>query len=207
MTQSATAARLGLARAQKISEGGPDSKPRSAIGAVHRELRTATRIEHAMIDQMLLPFDLNRANHYQNFLKVHLTALDLLRPDWRSQDDDDFAQMLQCVKSDLQTLGNTNSISPFGSQAFSDAAKGLGIAYVIRGSRLGAAVLSRGIVSGLPTSYLDFVPTQSWAAFLLELELIVDDAAARGEATCGARSAFDIFAKGFRRMQFDPHDG
>jgi hypothetical protein len=64
-----------------------------------------------------------------------------------------------------------------------------------------ATVLRRGIVAELPTAYLDFVPALSWPAFLLELESIVDDPSGSDEAARAARSAFNVFATEFNRLQ------
>jgi heme oxygenase len=168
---------------------------------MHRTLRAATRDDHALIDRMLLRFDLNRAEDYGIFLNIHFAALVTFQADWRLQDDEDFARMLRCLQADLETLGYTTTASQVPSRGPTSPSAGLGIGYVVRGSRLGAAVLRRGVVGELPTSYLDFVPALSWAAFLLELESIADDPTGRNEATRAARSTFNAFATEFTRLQ------
>lgn len=150
---------------------------------------------------MLLPFDLSRAEDYRIFLNIHLGALSSLQPDWRLEDGADFAQMLGCVQADLMILGGMANVPPLLTSTPASPSTGLGIAYVVRGSRLGATVLRRGVGAHFPTSYLDFAPALSWAAFLLELESIADDPAGRQEATRGACGTFNKFASEFNRLQ------
>jgi heme oxygenase len=197
MTQVPIEAMRFLVRAKDVSKSETVPKAKPVIGVVHRALRTATWNDHASIDRMLLPFDLNRTEDYRIFLNIHFTALAALRAAWRLQDRDDFERMTRCVQSDLESLRCTPSTTPCIPHESSNPPKGLGIAYVVRGSRLGAAVLRRRVAREFPTSYLDFVPALSWTAFLLELESIADDPAARDEATLAARSAFNVFAREF----------
>jgi heme oxygenase (biliverdin-IX-beta and delta-forming) len=169
------------------------------IGTVHRVLRTATRDDHASIDRTLLRFDLHRAEDYRTFLCAHFAALASLQAEWRLQDDEDFAHMLGCLKLDLTTLGYT-TVPPIPPRTPSNAPRGLGIAYVVRGSRLGAAVLRRRIAAEHSTTYLDFIPALSWAEFLPELESIADDPTCRDEAIRAARNTFRTFATEFTRL-------
>jgi heme oxygenase len=180
-------------------QAAPIAKP--MIGSVHRTLRGVTRNDHASIDRMLLRFDLNRAEDYRNFLNIHFSSLATLRAHWRLQDGDDFARMLGCLEADLQTLGSNTPALPILSATPRSPSKGLGIGYVVRGSRLGAAVLRRGVVGDLPTSYLDFVPGLSWAGFLIQLEFIAGDPNGRDEATRAAISTFSTFAAEFKRFE------
>jgi heme oxygenase len=82
----------------------------------------------------------------------------------------------------------------------SSPSAGLGIAYVIRGSRLGAAFLRRGLAKALSTSYLDFVPTLSWTEFLGQLEFDANQPNGTSEAILAARSAFKVFVTEFNRV-------
>jgi heme oxygenase len=168
---------------------------------VHLALRAATREDHAFIDRLLLGFNLNRAEDYTSFLNIHLAAISMLQADWRPRDREDFAQMICCLRADLSTLGHTTVVPfiPFGKSA--NPFEGLGIAYVLRGSRLGAAILRRSVRAALPTSYLNFVPHLSWTAFLLELESIAEDSRARDEAARAACGAFKLFTTEFARQE------
>jgi len=169
------------------------------IGAVHRGMRFATRNDHASIDRMLLAFDLSAAEDYRAFLTVHVDALLTLKDKWRAVDSADFGRMLDCLKSDLKSLGVEvpPGTAPSGNAVDRDQA--LGIAYVIRGSRLGAAVLRHHVGCTMATSYLDFVPAISWKEFLVQLESIAEDRS-RIEVACrAARAAFGAFTIQFIR--------
>lgn len=169
------------------------------IGAVHRALRFATRNDHAAIDRMLLAFDLGTAEDYRAFLTVHFDALLAHKEKWRAEDSADFGHMQYCLESDLKSLGVEVApiIAASGNPVNPDHA--LGIAYVIRGSRLGAAVLRHNVGCTLATSYLDFVPAISWKEFLAQLESIAEDRS-RIEAACrAARDAFAAFVTEFIR--------
>jgi heme oxygenase len=201
MTHVPVEAMRGPVRAKEVLTCQTTPKAKRVVGIVHRTLRAATRNDHSSIDRMLSRLDLNRAGDYRIFLKIHFAALVSLRADWRLQDGADFAQMLRCLQADLNTFGCTTTAPPILSGAPSSPSVGLGVAYVVRGSRLGAAVLRRGVVGELPTSYLDFSPSLSWAAFLLEIESIADDPNGRDEATRAARKTFNTFATEFTRLQ------
>jgi heme oxygenase (biliverdin-IX-beta and delta-forming) len=185
---------LGGGCAKEVPQIFRTSRVRPPMGVVHRRLRSATRGDHALIDRMLLPFDLQRPDDYRTFLLIHLAALITFQADLRLQDQDDVEQMLRCLKMDLETLGCTTTRPPITRCAAFNPSKALGIAYVVRGSRLGAAFLRRRVGAGFPKAFLDCMPALTWAKFLVQLEGIAGDAGAI-EATAGfARSAFTTFA-------------
>src|SRR5271170_2273012 len=146
MTQVPVEALGGLVRTNGVRKGSATPKVKPAVGAVHCALRAATRNDHALIDRMLLPFDLSSAEDYRTFLNIHFATLVTLQAVWRPQDSEDFEEMLHCVQLDLRTLGRTVAAPPMPPRAPAGPSKGLGIAYVVRGSRLGAAVLRRGVI-------------------------------------------------------------
>jgi heme oxygenase len=175
-------------------------KVNRVIGVVHRALRVATRDYHASIDRMLLAFNLSSAKDYQAFLSIHFDTLLALREKWRVEDNADFGQMLSCLDSDLKSLGTEvtlPSIAASGNAVNADQA--LGIAYVIRGSRLGTIVLRQNVGCTLSSSYMDFAPTLSWTEFLLQLESIAGDRSRIEEASRAACNAFASFATKFMR--------
>jgi heme oxygenase len=171
------------------------------IGVVHQSLRAATRNDHAWIDRMLLPFNLSRSEDYRIFLNIHFAALVILQADWRLQDSQDFNQMLRCVQADLGMPECKTTASAITPRTPPNLFTGLGIAYVVRGSRLGAVALRRGVAAHFSTSYLDFVPALSWPEFLIELESIADDPNGRDDATRAARSTFNTFVTEFTRLR------
>jgi hypothetical protein len=172
-----------------------------SVGVVHRALREATRNDQALIDRKLLCFKLRRSEDYRIFLSIHLAALSPLYAACRPQDTGDFDQMLHCLQDDLAALGS-NSSQPHPPSSSSSVAKGLGIAYVVRASRLWTAVLRRDVGTALPTSYLDLVPALSWPVFLKEVECIADSASDRAEACLVAHSSLHLFAAEFDRSNY-----
>jgi heme oxygenase len=170
---------------------------RAPLGALHRSLRAATRSDHAEIDRLIGQLDLTRREGYGRLLSVHHAVLQELKSEWRPQDQDDFGAMSRRLQNDLRVLGYP-AASP-QSMLRTPLAEGnqLGIAYVVRGSRLGASVLRPRIPSHFSASYLDFVPALSWIQFLAQLqsastasEIEANDAAIRG-----AKITFDLFSR------------
>jgi heme oxygenase len=167
------------------------------IGIMHRTLRAATRNDHALLDRLMLQFNLSRRDHYRLFLGFHFAALRSHKQYWRPEDYQDFQAMLGCLQSDLGSIeGPATELSTSVSLTSNNSAA-LGIAYVIRGSRLGAEVLRRSVPDDFPSSYLHFSPVLTWAKFLLQLEVGAEIPGGTDEAILGARCAFDSFATEF----------
>jgi heme oxygenase len=190
----------GAVRAEESRERAAAPKIRVVIGNVHRALRAATRNDHALIDRMLLPFHLSTPDDYRAFLNIHFAALLTLRERWQPEDCGDFEQMLRCLEADLGSLGTPVMAPPILPGEPVSPCRGLGIAYVIRGSRLGAAALRRGVGRTLPTMYLDCMPALSWTKFLGQLESIAEDREGIEEAIRAARGTFDVFAAEINRV-------
>jgi heme oxygenase len=199
MTEGHLEAPNGAVRAEEGDNRSSSPKLKPAIGRLHRALRSATRNDHALIDRMLLPFDLKRPEDYRVFLNIHFEALLALKGAWRQQDSEDFEKMLRCLDTDLGTWGTPRNATPVLACRPASIGAGLGVAYVIRGSRLGAAVLRRGVATTLTTSYLDFVPKLSWAEFLVQLDSTAADSNGTEEAILAARSTFNVFVMEFHR--------
>jgi heme oxygenase (biliverdin-IX-beta and delta-forming) len=171
---------------------------------LQRALRTATRSDHVILDRLILHVDLTRREHYGLFLHLHYSALRNLEADWRAEDRADFAAMLRSVQADLRTLGITAPpLYPSGRTSL-HAGDALGIAYVLRGSRLGAMPLRRRVPSRYPTAYLDFIPALSWTEFLVQLESSTDPANSNHEHDVirGAKITFEIFVSLFNQALF-----
>ena len=198
-------------RARASATASPDFAPRSmsaanlvnaeAPGALHRALRAATRSDHVLLDRMILDLDLTRRDHYGLFLQVHYSALLDLEADWLAEDRADFAAMLRCVQSDLHILQITTPPLSLGGRAALHAHNGLGVAYVLRGSRLGASFLRRKVPTPYPTAYLDFTPALSWPQFLAQLAASSNPPRAEHDhdVARGARITFEIFVSIFSR--------
>jgi heme oxygenase len=201
--------------AAAASNVGSDFAPRSmsmaalvdsgSPGVLHRALRAATRSDDVQLDRLMLRFDLTRRDHYGRFLHVHYSVLRDLEHDWPAEDQTDFAAMLRCVQSDLHALRiATPPLTPSG-RAPLHAHNRLGVAYVLRGSRLAAPLLRRRVPRQYPTAYLDFMPALSWAKFLVQLESSPDPPRPghEHEIVRGARITFEIFISIFNRALFD----
>jgi heme oxygenase len=200
MTEASLKAVRGAVRAKEADQRSASARMKTGIGRVHGALRAFTRDDHVLLDRMLLTLDLSRPEGYAVFLSIHRVALLALCANWRPDDTEDFGQMLGCLEADIGKLGTPAASTPTPRDAPASPCNGLGIAYVIRGSRLGAAVLRRGVADALPTSYLDFVPALSWTEFLRQLESIADDPSSTDAALLAARITFKAFATEFHRM-------
>jgi heme oxygenase len=111
---------------------------RDPLSAVHRSLRAATQSDHLRVDRLIGELDLTRREGYGRLLSIHHAVLQDLRPEWRAEDHDDFRAMSRRLQNDLRVLGfpTANPPSMLRSPPLAEGHK-LGIAYVIRGSRLG----------------------------------------------------------------------
>jgi heme oxygenase len=165
-------------------------------GALHRALRAATRSDHVAVDRLILRLNLGSRVDYGIFLHVHHAALQSLEADWRDEDRGDFSAMMRHARDDLKTLKIPTTIPHSTSKTPLPASQRLGIAYVVRVSRLGASVLRLRVPSSRPSSYLDFAPTLAWPRFLQQLDPPTASAgrASSAEAIRGARLTFDLLA-------------
>jgi heme oxygenase len=143
---------------------------------------------------MMLRFNLGRREDYGLLLNIHYAAILELEPGWRVEDHKDFQAMTHCLETDLHALGIAPKTITTKRSSLTDGNR-LGLAYVIRGSRLGSGFLRRRVTSRLATSYLDFVPTLSWPQFLHQLKIMSQvPGYDTHEVARGAHFAFDAFA-------------
>jgi heme oxygenase len=169
-----------------------------AVSALHRSLRAATRSAHAGVDRQIAQLDLTRREDYGRLLSIHHAVLQDLKSEWRPEDRDDFRAMSRRLQNDLRVLGfpTANPPAMLRSPPFAEGNK-LGIAYVIRGSRLGAGVLRPRIASQFSASYFDFEPALSWSQFLAQLQGVSKSAepAVGAAAIQGAKITFELFSR------------
>jgi heme oxygenase len=168
-----------------------------SIGALHGSLRTATRSDHIVVDRLIARLDLSRREEYARLLSIHHAVLQSLKAEWRRDDRDDFRAMSRRLQNDLRVLGFPTANLQSTTRAPLSSGGEWGIAYVIRGSRLGSNVLRPRIPSQFSASYFDFVPTLSWAEFLEQLQGASkeDEAETRRAAIRGAKITFDTFSR------------
>jgi heme oxygenase len=170
---------------------------REPLSALHRSLRAATRSDHLAVDRLIGRLDLTRRDGYGRLLSVHHAVLQALRSEWRPVDRDDFRAMSRRLQNDLRVLGFPTANPQSMSRTPLAEGNNLGTAYVIRGSRLGAAVLRPRIPLQFSASYFDFVPTLSWVQFLAQLQSVSKSAQASvGDAAIqGAKITFGLFSR------------
>ena len=180
--------------------------PRDSLGALHRSLRAATRNDHIGVDRLAGQLDLTRREDYGLLLSIHHVVLQELRSEWRPEDREDFRAMSRRLQNDLRMLGFPTANPPSTSHIALAEGNRLGIAYVIRGSRLGASVLRPRIPSHFSASYFDFVPALSWVQFLAQLESVSNsaDAQVSDAAIQGAKVTFGLFARLLMRSRDAP---
>ena len=174
----------------------------------HAVLRRATRDLHDILDGVLTAWDLTTRAGYVRYLKANLpcavvepaltaAGLSRLLPDWPGR------QRRHALAGDLDRLGEGGKATGATPVILSGDATLLGWAYVLEGSRLGAAVILRRVnastdpAPGQATAFLrhgEGVPY--WPRFLSVLSRLDGDSAALDRAAAAARLAFGCFLAG-----------
>jgi heme oxygenase len=173
------------------------SRDRRRLPAVsmHAALRAATRDAHQRVDTAMSAFDLADPADYRAFLRIHESSLHILASQWGTDDRPDFEALLGHVRSDLgesrlpDDRGVTDGSTTSGYRQ-------AGVAYVLRGSRFGAAILRERVAATWASDYLDYRVIQSWPAFLERLESLRPSIGQSDltEMIGAAQAAFDVFA-------------
>jgi heme oxygenase len=163
---------------------------------MRRILREATQNDHELIDQAMAKLDLTDRVGYRVFLDIHYEALSALEGRWSARDQPDFSGLLSCLVNDLQALNSPVDRTAAPRKARAKPLCQLGLAYVIRGSRLGGAILRQRVPAEHPTSYLDYTPHLTWPEFLKQLEYQAQALNSQGHAQIirGAKQAFAAFS-------------
>jgi heme oxygenase len=127
---------------------------------------------------------------------MHYAALQTLRPCWRTEDGPDFEAMADAVVNDLGTLGILQKTTQATRMEQMSELGRFGVGYVIRGSRMGSALLKKRLPSHCPSRYLDLEPQIAWRQFLGSLDqlTLLRDPGLQDEVIFGAACAFDVFA-------------
>ncbi len=167
-------------------------EPGEPAPSLHATLRAATRAPHEALDRGLARFDLTERVAYRRFLRVHLSALTVLADRWGPEHRTDIETWIACLHEDLGAGPADRDLS-YGRR-FGGRHDEAGLAYVVRGSRLGAAHLLQRVGAGLPTAYLACPSVVSWRNFLASIEPLAGAHGTRRIVT-GACSAFAVFAR------------
>lgn len=168
-------------------------------------LRALTSQDHAALDAIASALDLETALGYGDFLRASAAALIPLElaleragvEGWL--DDWPLRSRRAALALDLAALGLSAPVSepePTPSRAF-----GVGLLYVLEGSRLGARVLARRVRQAepdMPVAYLTHGDdAHPWRSFLTWLEAQPKVGLRTDEAVAGARYGFQCFSAAF----------
>ena len=167
--------------------------------SAHAYLRVATRDAHDQVDSLLSGFDLGDRANYARFLTVQAAAflpieqaleeagVEAVITDWPDR------RRSSLLRDDLETLGAAlpTLIAP---PSFTGPDDILGGVYVLEGSRLGGAMLSRSVAPGLPHSFLGAAqPTGGWKGLIALLEQRLSSDVQRERAGKSAIQTFNCF--------------
>jgi len=165
-----------------------------ARDSMRRVVRDATRNDHRVLDHAMSNSVLGDRVGYGIFLNIHYRALRSLAGQWRTSDQPAFNDLVCCIADDLRALGFPVIRPTPAANVTTTSFCQWGIAYVIRGSRLGAQVLRQRVPASFPTSYLGHVMQLSWPEFLRQLDEAAETLPGeRNQIIGGAKSAFAAF--------------
>lgn len=166
---------------------------------VRSPLRDPTRADHDAVDRLFSRFDLSRTVGYRSFLAAQAAAF---IPVERALEDagaasvvDDWADRRRAdrLRADLADLGG-DVVRAVAPPALRTEAAILGVVYVLEGSRLGGAMLSRRLAPGSPARFLT-APARpgAWRALLRLLDRKLARPAECFAAAEAARACFRCF--------------
>jgi heme oxygenase (biliverdin-IX-beta and delta-forming) len=174
---------------------------------VRAALRSGTSADHERLDALFGRFRLDEERDYCAFLTAHAMALPAVEA---ALDSAGFARELadwplrkrgDAIAADLIALGAPLP-KPLPAPALDTPAARWGAAYVIEGSRLGGALLSRSIPETIPQSYLGTPqPPGAWRKFLEMLDKAISLPHEIGAATETARATFALFESAGLRVR------
>ncbi|MFZ6763234.1 MULTISPECIES: biliverdin-producing heme oxygenase [Acetobacterales] len=168
-------------------------------------LRQGTQALHDRADALGGRYALATAPGYRAFLRAHARALPALEaacdrqgleravPDWSAR------RRTAALAGDMAALAEPMPPPlPLPAGALASLPAALGAAYVLEGSRLGNAMLLRGVIRDaagrVATAYLSHAPAAGgWPAFIAMLEQALPEPDAWPEALAGACAAFNQF--------------
>ena len=166
-------------------------------------LRAATADDHTRVDELAGRFNLGEHAGYTGFLVAQMRVLPAIEarlmegphpPRWEERG------RAAALASDLAALG-VSSPRPVPILALDTPAERIGAAYVLEGSRLGAAVQSRFVARSqpeAPRAFLDHGAGQSfWPEFLCWLETQPQEISDLAGMIAGSRATFAAFAHAF----------
>ena len=162
-------------------------------------LRAATRNEHEAVDALFGRFDPADPDGYRRFLSAHRAAFapieraidraggDAVLEDWPKRRR---AALLEADAADMG-VEETLSLPP---PSLASPAEVLGAIYVLEGSRLGGALLRRGVSPSWPARFLN-APAEpgTWQTLIAKLEAALARPEDLQAAISAAKAVFRCF--------------
>jgi len=169
--------------------------PRLSAGPLLARLRQATLESHERVDLAVSKLQLEDTAGYGAFLNLHCSVLRVLQPNWRIEDAVDFGRFVACLDADLGATGIARLKCPVSPLCGTARLGQIGLAYVIRGSRLGAKFLRRRVPASFASTYLDCPVSLTWPEFLRQLDQVslAGEPAVETEVIEGAQRTFELF--------------
>ena len=165
-------------------------------------LRAGTAAEHERVDRLFSRFNLESVEGYRRFLLAQAAAFLPIEAELdrggAADSVTDWAQRRRgdLLRADLLALGAENS-APIPAPEFGDAAAHLGAIYVLEGSRLGGALLKRGVPAAAPRSFLSSPDHKgSWRKLLETLDMFLYRSDRLDSALNAAKGVFQNFEAG-----------
>jgi heme oxygenase len=162
----------------------------------HQQLRDATRADHDAVDAAYAGMGIGDALGYARFLTAHARILPAMEqaadpatllPGWTTR--------APLLRDDLAELG-LDMPEPLPVHVLADRAARWGAIYVMEGSRLGGAMLARGVPAGLPSRYLSAVHGPGgWRDIRQAIDTAMGDTDWQTRAIAAARATFAAWHK------------
>ena len=164
-------------------------------------LKAATSDAHDRVDAAFAAHDLSDAASYGDFLQRHAAALGPLEQALADAGagalipDFDEHRRAPLLADDLRLLGLT-APPPLPAPRFASDEQAIGGLYVLEGSRLGGAVLRRGVLAGLPRAFLSAPQSPGrWAGFVASLDQLLYSRQRLDAAIAAAIDSFGLFER------------
>ena len=179
--------------------------PMSSTSTARGALRAATAAHHDRVDAVFSQLNLGDRDGYRRFLQAQAGAhlpveaaltragAAMVVPDWPAR------QRSAALLADLAALG-LDAPAATADIAFDDTAAVLGGIYVLEGSRLGGALLARGVPAHFPRAFLAPSDSALWRRLLQIVEHTLISADARASAVQSASRVFMLFESSGRRF-------
>lgn len=159
-----------------------------------QQLRAATAADHEAVDAAFARHDLTERDGYVAFLIAHARALPAVETALAgAAGPPTLRPRAALLASDLAGVGEAMP-PPLDLTPPATPAEAWGMAYVVEGSRLGGAMLARGVPSDLPHAYLADAHLQGeWRGFTKAFDQALTEPEEIAVALGSARRVFALY--------------